>query len=276
MQRLYVAAAQEIAEVCEEAPRCTPAEAAKGWLMAARFAMWRVWAADAAASKGIARRAGICAYVDGLRSRLLQQAAGWKGDVCYQEVAVRGGPGVSVGHMPVRQAEAELAVGRMPSMQAQADHAWRYWWRQGGFELLEGAARRLERELRARKLELAKGQLMMFLASGVCSGVAAATVVRRLHDPVVELCEGGTQVVIERRAAVCGGGRRWRRGGSSGSERAGMSRMTGVCGQCRECWMRARRSAGRDGWFSISCSGRVAIRTLMRSAGGALGWGLTP
>ena len=78
LQRLYVAAAQEIAEVREEAPRCTPAEAAKGWLMAARFAMWRVWAADEAASRGKTRQAHSCAFVDGLRSRLLQQAAGGK------------------------------------------------------------------------------------------------------------------------------------------------------------------------------------------------------
>ena len=70
----------------------------------------------------------MCAYVDGLRSRLLKQAAGWKGDVYYQEVVVRGGP--------------ESLVGQTPSMQAQADHAWRYWWRQGGFGLLEAAARR--------------------------------------------------------------------------------------------------------------------------------------
>ena len=39
LERLYRAAAEEIAEVREEAPRCTPAQAAKGWLMAARFAM---------------------------------------------------------------------------------------------------------------------------------------------------------------------------------------------------------------------------------------------
>ena len=111
MQRLYAAAVQEIAEVREETPRCTPAEAAKGWLMAARFAMWRVWAADEAVSKGIARRAGSCAFVDGLRSRLLQQAAGWKGDVCYQEVAVRGGSGISVGRTPVTQAWDKKLVG---------------------------------------------------------------------------------------------------------------------------------------------------------------------
>ena len=95
----------------------TPAEAARGWLVAARFAMWRVRAADVAASKGIARLVGMRGYVDGLRSRLLKQAAGWKGDVHYQEAAVPGGP--------------ESSVGRTPSMQAQADHAWRYsWWRQ--------------------------------------------------------------------------------------------------------------------------------------------------
>ena len=104
MQRLYAAAAQEIAEVPrEETPRCTPAEAAKGWLMVARFAMWRVWSADEAASRGIARQAGSCAFVDRLRSWLLQEAAGWKGDMCFQEVAVRGGPGTSAGRMLVRQ-----------------------------------------------------------------------------------------------------------------------------------------------------------------------------
>ena len=129
MQRLYAAAAQEIAEVREETPRCTPAEAAKGWMMAARFAIWRVWATDEAASRGIARQAGSCAFVDGLRSRLLQKAAGWKGDVCFQElyVAVQGGPGISVGRMPVRQSWEELAVGWMPSMQTRADAAWRHW-----------------------------------------------------------------------------------------------------------------------------------------------------
>ena len=52
---MYAAAVQEIAEVREETPRCTPAEAAKGWLMAARFAMWRVRAADVAASKTVRR-----------------------------------------------------------------------------------------------------------------------------------------------------------------------------------------------------------------------------
>ena len=48
-------------------------------------------------------------------------------------------------------------------MQAQADHAWRYWWRQGSFGLLEAAARRHAREQRARGLELAKGQRVRFL-----------------------------------------------------------------------------------------------------------------
>ena len=94
-----------------------------------------------------AATSGQCTLiVDGLRSRLLQQAAGWKGDVCYQEVAVRGGPGISVGRMPVMQAWEELAVGRMPSMQAWADAACRYWWRQGGFGLLDGATRQRKKE----------------------------------------------------------------------------------------------------------------------------------
>ena len=74
------------------------------------------------------------------------------------------------------------------------------WWRQGDFGLLEAAARQQSREQRARGLELAKGKRVRFLASGVCSGVATATVVRRRHAPVVELCEGGLQVVIGRRA----------------------------------------------------------------------------
>ena len=127
MQRLYVAAAQEIAEVCEDAPRCTPAEAAKGWLMAARFAMWRVRAADVVASKGTARLAEVCAYVNGLRSRLLQQAALGGGTTCT-----------------TRRWQCEEA----PSVR----------WRQGGFGLLEAAARRHAREQRTRELELAKGQ----------------------------------------------------------------------------------------------------------------------
>ena len=82
-------------------------------------------------------------------------------------------------------------------MQAQADHAWRYWWRQGGFGLLEAAAQRHAREQRAREQELARGQQVRCLASGVCSGVAVAIIVRRRHAPVVGLCEGGLlQVVI--------------------------------------------------------------------------------
>ena len=75
------------------------------------------------------------------------------------------------------------------SVFSQADHAWRCWWQQGGFGLLEVAARRHARELRVRELELAKGKRVRFLASGVCSGVAAATVVHRFHAPVVELCD---------------------------------------------------------------------------------------
>ena len=92
-------------------------------------------------------------------------------------------------------------------MQAQADHAWRYWWRQGGFGLLEAAARRHTRERIARERELARGQQVRFLASGVCSGVrvAEATIVRRRHAPVVGLCEGGLQVVIEGWAGSSGG-----------------------------------------------------------------------
>ena len=77
-------------------------------------------------------------------------------------------------------------------------------WRQGGFGLLEAAARRHTREQIARERELARGQQVRFLASGVCSGVAEATIVRRRHAPVVGLCEGGLQVVIERRAGSSG------------------------------------------------------------------------
>ena len=149
LQRLHAAAAQEIVEVCEEAPRCTLAEAARGWLMAARFAMWRVRAAEVAAIKGNARPAGLRRYVDGLRSRLLWHATGWKGDVHYQVAAVRGGP--------------ESSVERTPSLQAQVDHTWRYRWQQGGFSLLEAATRRHTRERNARRLELAKGQQVRFL-----------------------------------------------------------------------------------------------------------------
>ena len=43
-------------------------------------------------------------------------------------------------------ADAEHAV----SMQAQADAAWRYWWRQGSFGLLDGATRRRKKEKRIR------------------------------------------------------------------------------------------------------------------------------
>ena len=63
LQRLYAAATQEVAEVGEEALRGTLAEAARGWLMAARLAMWRVRAADVAARKGVVRPCSPAAAV---------------------------------------------------------------------------------------------------------------------------------------------------------------------------------------------------------------------
>ena len=56
----------------------------------------------------------------------------------------------------------------------------------------------------ARERELARGQQVRFLAIGVCSGVAVATIMRRRHAPVVGLCVGGLQVVIGRRAGSSG------------------------------------------------------------------------
>ena len=82
--------------------------------------------------------------------------------------------------------------------------AGQFWTARGGGTV---AARRHARELRARELELARGQQVRFLASGVCSGVTVATTVRRRHAPVVGLCEGGLQVVIGRRACSSG---RWK------------------------------------------------------------------
>ena len=83
-------------------------------------------------------------YVDGMRSRLLQQAAGWKGDVHYQEAAVRGGPessefgGADTEHAGAGGSRLDILVAR-----------------QGSFGLLEAAARRHTRERIAREWELA-------------------------------------------------------------------------------------------------------------------------
>ena len=63
--------------------------------------------------------------------------------------------------------------------------------------LAHTAQRRHTRERIARDRQLAKGQQVGFLASGVmCSGVAEATIVRRRYAPVVGLCAGALHVVI--------------------------------------------------------------------------------